>query len=177
MKDILTSILNADYLVVATIVITLALITYFLIRRTFNALYKKKMIPVNLRSLVLSLSKGLIILTTILLLVQKAGVEISVVWTAISAFMVLFAVGFVAAWSVLSNMLCSFLLLSLAPIKLGDDMKLMEMNGDGVRGKVKKINLFFSTLEYRDSESGEMLTYRIPNNLFFQKIIKIYDEA
>jgi len=77
----------------------------------------------------------------------------------------LVAIGFVAVWSVLSNVSCTFILILLKPFQVGDTL---EFPGESINGIVVDVNLVFTTL--RDAEGAE---YRIPNNMFFQKVIKL----
>ena len=55
--------------------------------------------------------KWLLVIITFLVILQLFGIPISHVFATLSAVLVLVAVGFVAVWSVLSNILCAFLLL------------------------------------------------------------------
>ncbi len=85
-------------------------------------------------------------------------------WAAATAAVTLVAVGFVAVWSVLSNVLCSLILLATRTFRVGDHITL---EGDAATGTVREINLTHTTL--RD-EDGHL--FHIPNNLFFQKVVK-----
>ncbi|MBK8478825.1 MAG: mechanosensitive ion channel [Opitutaceae bacterium] len=73
----------------------------------------------------------------------------------------LIGIGFVAVWSVLSNVLCTLLLLTVRPFRIGDEL---ELPPDPFRGRVIDLNLFFTTLQAAD---GRLV--QIPNNLFFQR--------
>ncbi len=99
-----------------------------------------------------------------LLLKVVFGVAIDSLWTAFTAVFALIAVGFIAVWSVLSNWLCTFVILLTHPFSIGDDI---EFTGEPVRGRVVDLNFVFTTLRCED---GGVL--QIPNNLFFQKVVK-----
>jgi len=75
------------------------------------------------------------------------------------------AIGFVAVWSVLSNFLCTFVLIIFKPFSVGDDL---EIPVDSIKGKVVDLTLVFTILR---GENGEL--YHIPNNMFFQKVFRI----
>jgi len=82
----------------------------------------------------------------------------------IASLLGLVAVGFVAAWSLLSNLSCTFLLILLKPFKVND---LIEFIGEDVKGRVVDLNLFFTTLKADDGDE-----IKIPNNQFFQKVLR-----
>lgn len=77
----------------------------------------------------------------------------------------LIAIGFVAVWSVLSNISCTFILIILQPFRVND---LMEFPGEEIKGRVVDVNLVYTTLKADDGSE-----FRIPNNHFFQKTIKL----
>jgi small-conductance mechanosensitive channel len=85
-------------------------------------------------------------------------------WALISAALALVGVGFVAMWSILSNMLCALLLVIVEPFQVGDTVEIV---GQNVRGQVEDFNLFFTTLR---GEQDEMI--QVPNNIFFQTPIR-----
>lgn len=76
----------------------------------------------------------------------------------------LIAIGFVAVWSVLSNFLCTFVLVMFKPFSVGDELELPTEN---VRGRVVDLSLIFTTLEVTPEE-----TVLIPNNTYFQRVFK-----
>lgn len=57
------------------------------------------------------------------------------------------------------------LLVILRPFSVGDDI---ELPSESVHGRVVDINFFFTTLITHD---GKM--WRVPNNIFFQKVLKL----
>ena len=74
------------------------------------------------------------------------------------------AIGFVAVWSALSDVLCSFLLLGARPFRIGENVSFV---GEEVAGRVEGIALLYTTLRCED---GDQLL--IPNTLFLQKGIR-----
>lgn len=88
--------------------------------------------------------------------------------TYILSVLGLIAIGFVAVWSVLSNISCTFLLILIKPFLVDDVVELMEIAGESnVKGRVVDLNLIFTTLKTEDGDE-----IKIPNNLFFQKVIR-----
>jgi small-conductance mechanosensitive channel len=98
----------------------------------------------------------------LLLALQAFGV-LQHAWAAITAVTALVAIGFVAVWSVLSNTLCSLLLMISRPFEIGDTV---EIAPDALRGRVVNFTLLFTTLRRED---GTLI--QVPNNLFFQRVI------
>ncbi|HRN52398.1 MAG TPA: mechanosensitive ion channel family protein [Gemmatimonadaceae bacterium] len=110
----------------------------------------------------------------LLLILERVGVSGSVLWTAFTGFAAVGAVAFFAAWSVLSNIFCSMLILSTKPFRLTDYVEILE-NGEkpGLKGRVADINLIYTTLREVGAdaeETGSVL--QVPNNLFFQRTVR-----
>lgn len=106
----------------------------------------------------------LILAAGILLLLGVWGFPVNAVIAVLGTMLGLVAIGFVAMWSVLSNFLCTFVLIMFRPFAVGDDL---EVPADNVKGRVIDLSLVFTTLEVKKGE-----TVIIPNNTFFQKIFK-----
>lgn len=97
------------------------------------------------------------------LVLQSIGV-LNNAWATVTAVLGLVAIGFVAVWSVLSNILCALVLLLARAYRIGDHI---EFPTDGIDGVVVDFNVIFTVL--KDSE-GALI--QIPNNLFLQKPIR-----
>lgn len=105
-----------------------------------------------------------ILVVTTLLILSRWGFQINGIVAVIGTILGLVAIGFVAMWSVLSNFLCTLVLVILKPFYVGDEIELPTAN---VRGKVADLSLVYTTLE-----SGPGETVLVPNNMFFQLIFK-----
>nr|WP_228076536.1 mechanosensitive ion channel family protein [Lysobacter ciconiae] len=108
----------------------------------------------------------------LLLILERFGVSGTILWTAFTGFAAVGAVAFFAAWSVLSNIFCTALILTTRPFRLNDHIELLE-NGEkpGLKGQVVDINLIYTTLqECVDGKSSSVL--QVPNNLFFQRTVR-----
>jgi small-conductance mechanosensitive channel len=92
------------------------------------------------------------------------GFELGGLWAMISTVLAMIAIGFVAVWSMLSNTSATVFLVLMRPFRVGDDI---EMPSENMRGRVIDLNFFFTTLV--DHEGSE---WRVPNNLFFQKVVR-----
>lgn len=110
------------------------------------------------------MSKWFITSGAAVLILSSLGFNLGGLWTAFSTIFALVAVGFIAVWSVLSNWLCTIVILITRPFSVGDDI---EFAGEPVRGRVIDLNFVYTTLLCEDDSR-----LQIPNNLFFQKVLK-----
>ncbi|MBU0972793.1 MAG: mechanosensitive ion channel family protein [Proteobacteria bacterium] len=118
--------------------------------------------------------KWLVLAGTLLLILQQVGVKLNYLWTILSAAAAMVAIGFVAVWSVLSNFLCTLMLIVFHPFRIGDDIEVIDpAMTSGISGNVRNINLMFTSLYSLDPSSDTPVVTRIPNNLFFQKILRM----
>ena len=62
----------------------------------------------------------------LIMVLERFGVSATVLWTAISGFVAVAAIAFFAIWSVLSNLLCAVLILTVGPFRLGDVVEIVE---------------------------------------------------
>lgn len=108
----------------------------------------------------------------LIMVLERVGVSATVIWTAFSGFVAVAAVAFFAIWSVLSNLLCAVLIMTVGPFRLGDLVELVESYDKPiVKGRVIDINLLYTTLE-EVSENGAGAIVQVPNSLFFQKVLR-----
>ena len=135
-------------------------------------LASKKYISPSIAHLFYNIFKWFITIMFFLLILQQVGLSITSIWTVLSAVVAMIAIGFVAVWSVLSNILCTLMLLIFQPFKVGDEVEIVDpAMTTGLSGVVRNINLVFTTLR-SSNEEGEVIDTQIPNNLFFQKLVR-----
>lgn len=108
--------------------------------------------------------RGLLILLATLACVAIAGFQVESVWSFITTALALVAVGFVAVWSILSNILATFVILIWRPFYVGERIEVMP---DGIAGRVIDINFIYTILR---TDEGERIS--VPNNMFAQKFIR-----
>ena len=113
---------------------------------------------------VAKLVRWLVNVGAVVLLLGVFGFNLGGLWAMMATVLGMVAIGFVAVWSVLSNVLCTFMILLYRPFEVGDEV---EIAGEGVGGKVAALNFLYTTLNTAD---GALL--QIPNNLFFQRVVK-----
>lgn len=110
--------------------------------------------------------------TAIIMVLERVGVSATVLWTAVSGFVAVAAIAFFAIWSVLSNLLCAVLILTVGPFRLGDVVEIVEsFEKPIVKGRVVAINLLYTTL-MEEMEGGTGAVVQVPNSLFFQKAVR-----
>lgn len=114
----------------------------------------------------------LIYMVAFVAILNRLGVSGSALWGTLTGFIAVGAVAFFAAWSVLSNIFCTLLILTTRPFRLNDRIELLE-NGDkpGLKGRVIDINFVYTTL-HESHEDGSDTVLQIPNSQFFQKITR-----
>ncbi|OGA14790.1 MAG: hypothetical protein A3H32_16560 [Betaproteobacteria bacterium RIFCSPLOWO2_02_FULL_63_19] len=164
----------AHELVAGAVIVLAAFLVSLILRRLIDRLRAfNHLAPVMARRLQ-TFRRWTILSVTVLILMQAVGVFGSA-WALISAGLAALAVGFVASWSMLSNATAALLILTFRPFRLDDTVELVEPNGTAIGGRVVDVNLMFTTLRIEPSEPAEGETpqfLQIPNNLFFQKILR-----
>jgi small-conductance mechanosensitive channel len=93
------------------------------------------------------------------------GVSVGGLWTLAVSAVTIIGVGFLATWTMISNVTASFFIAFWHPFRLGDTI---EMLPEKLSGRVIDRNLMFVVVR---ENSGAII--QIPNNLFFQKMFKV----
>ena len=155
------------------LVIAVAWLLQRLLRRLIERASDHDQFPHELLRPVHAIVHWLIVGATVLLVLERLGVSASVLWSAFTGFAAVGAVAFFAAWSVLSNLFCAFLIFTVGPFRVGDQIELMDTSTDkpGPRGQVVDINLLYTTLEDDSVATGGALL-QIPNSLIFQRVVR-----
>ena len=124
---------------------------------------------VPLRGLV----RWFIIAATVLLILERLGMSATVLWTAFTGFATVGAVAFFAAWSVLSNLFCAVLIVTVGPFRLGEYIELLDTaEKPGAKGRVVDINMLYTTLQDASAPEDGPNLLQIPNSLIFQRVIR-----
>lgn len=167
--------MNMTYpVIILELIITVAVgyVLYKLLHRMIVRLREKEILTTQTSFVFLTLLKWAIVILVILVALQVLGIDTSHVFAALSAILVLVAVGFVAVWSVTSNILCSFLLLLIPPFRFGDEIEIRDPSSEtGIKGKVTGLNLFYTTLLQANGTAEDYKLIRVPNSMFFQRVI------
>ncbi len=168
-------------LIIPAIQIILIILVAMLLLRAFKRIMQRAgehyNFPLELTTPVTAVVRWLIILSALLFVLERLGVSASVLWTAFTGFATVGAVAFFAAWSVLSNLFCAFLIFTVGPFRVGDHIEVLDTaEKQGAVGKVVDINLLYTTLEDSTApEPGTLL--QIPNALIFQRVVRRWPEG
>ncbi len=109
-------------------------------------------------------ARTLIVIVAGLVLIAIAGWKVESLWTFFTTLLAMIAIGFVAVWSILSNLLATLIILIWKPFNVGDEVELLP---EGLVGEVVDINFMYTILE--NADGGRTA---VPNSLFAQKFIK-----
>jgi small-conductance mechanosensitive channel len=108
---------------------------------------------------------GALWLLTAMLVLEIWGVSVGGLWTVLVSAATIVGVGFLATWTMISNITASFFIAFWRPFRLGDTVEMLPEN---LSGRVIDINLMFIVVR----ENGGSVI-QIPNNLFFQKMFRV----
>lgn len=111
-----------------------------------------------------------IYLVAALLLLQATGI-VAEAWTILSAVLATLAVGFVANWSILSNVTSALVILTFRPFRVGDRIDVYDAEKVLLQGRVVDLNLMFTTVILGDYAT------RVPNNFFLQHPVRVSREG
>lgn len=141
-----------------------------LLKRSVNKLKKTNYLqPYTALRLIAFFRIGIVLVATVAAL-QATGI-IHEAWAILSAALAALAVGFVATWSLLSNMTAALLVLIFRPFRVGDRIQVLEGDKIVVDGIVLDLNLAFTTVH------DQNMACRIPNNLLLQRVIRVSREG
>lgn len=154
------------------LIIVAAMLLQRLLKRVIHRASDHYQFPHELLMPVTTVVRWIIIISAALMVLERMGVSASVLWTAFTGFATVGAVAFFAAWSVLSNLFCAFLIFTVGPFRVGDHIEVLDTaEKPGAVGKVVDINLLYTTLEDSTApEPGTLL--QIPNALIFQRVVR-----
>ena len=157
---------------VLLILLLAAVLQHLLTRATHRLGARYPQLPAQLLLPLRGALRWLIIGSALMLVLERLGVSAQVLWTALTGFVAVAAIAFFAIWSVLSNMFCALLIVTLSPFRIGDSVEIIDSaDKPGVKGRLQSINLFYTTLEDL-SEEGAGTWVQVPNSLFFQKAVR-----
>lgn len=152
------------------IVLALYVIAFLINKRVINSVLKNTHLQRSRRKIII---KALQLFTSIAAIVVMAGIwgleqsEIAVFTTTILTAL---GIAFFAQWSLLSNVTSSIILFFNHPLKLGDNIKILDKDYP-VEGEVTELTYFFIHLKTKDGE-----TITIPNSMALQKAISVVEQ-
>lgn len=155
------------------LIVAVALVLHHLLRRLIFRASDHYQFPHELVKTINAIVRLLVLGGATLLVLERLGVSAGVLWSAFTGFAAVGAVAFFAAWSVLSNIFCAFLIFMVGPFRVGDHIELLDTNTEkpGPTGQVTDINLLYTTL-IDSSDPGQRRQLQIPNALIFQRVLR-----
>ena len=139
-------------------------------KRGIRRFGKTSSIDMNSRKIIFYLSNLLFYLIAFIGISLIWGVDLKDFSVFMSSILAILGVGFVAQWSILSNLTASVILFFNHPLRLGDRIRVMDKDFDWT-GKVEDISGFYLFMR---TDDGKQIT--IPTNLVIQKGIEILTE-
>ena len=147
----------------ALIIVLVVVFFYLLVNRVIGRARARGRLSDTVATIFRVTLRGILVPLTLLMVLEQFGI-LHDFWTWFLGIIALIAIGFVAQWSILSNVLCALLILIYKPFHIGENV---EIPSDDMGGKIIDLNLFFTTLR---EDSGDLI--QVPNNLFFQKPVR-----
>ena len=162
--------INYQIIAIAIVFIVSQLMNFFT-RRAVRKFSILKSFDPNRKKVILNLTYFLTYMLAIILIIGILGVELKQFLIFVSSVLAVLGVGFFAQWSILSNLTSSFILFFYHPVKIGDDIKILDKEFN-LAGKVKDIRSFYVLLK---TEENKLIT--IPTNILLQKGIELVEET
>ncbi len=140
---------------------------HYLNKNAIRRFGRSSSIDMNSRKVIFYLNNILFFILAFLGLSFIWGVNLEDISLFLSSVLAILGVGFVAQWSILSNLTASVILFFSHPLRLGDRIRVMDKDFDWT-GKVEDISGFYLFMR---TDDGKRIT--IPTNLVIQKGIEI----
>ncbi|WP_420322965.1 mechanosensitive ion channel family protein [Flagellimonas sp.] len=160
--------------ILSTVVVVIIIFGLNLLsKRAIRRFGRTSSIDINSRKIIFYLSNLLFYGVGIIVLTLIWGVNLQEFSVFISSVLAVLGIGFVAQWSILSNLTASVILFFSHPLRLGDRIRVLDSDFDWT-GKVEDISGFYLFMR---TDDGRRIT--IPTNLVIQKGIEIlkHDET
>ncbi|WP_010523230.1 mechanosensitive ion channel domain-containing protein [Aquimarina agarivorans] len=156
-------------LLYSILILIFIIIAQVLTKRAVKQFSFVKAIDANRRKIVLTLSYFIFYFFAATLLSLIWGIEFKQLAVFISSILAILGVGFFAQWSILSNLTASVILFFHHPVRIGDDIHIIDKDYNW-KGKVKDITGFYFFIQL---ENGDDIS--LPNSLVIQKGIQIIE--
>src|SRR6266568_4079714 len=139
-----------------------------MLRRSLVERYRHRRIPYDTVLLLTRGATALVCVGACILALDLWGFSVTGLWAFLVSISTVIGVGFLATWTMISNVTANLLLAVLRPFRLGDTVEIVPEN---VKGQVVDRNMMFTALRERP---GTIL--HVPNNLFFQKLFRVTEQ-
>ena len=165
------SLISYKFQIVATLILLLIIFALnSLAKSAIRRFGKNSQINMNRRKIIFYLSNLIFYGLAIIAITLVWGVDLQEFSVFISSFLAIVGIGFVAQWSLLSNLTASVILFFNHPLRLGDRVQVQDKDFDWT-GIVEDISGFYLFMR---TDDGRRIT--IPTNLVIQKGIEILSQ-
>ena len=113
---------------------------------------------------------SVIVYASVIIIISFIWVDENQLIYFISSFLTILWIAFFAQWSILSNITAGLILFVNYPVKIGDEITILEKDNN-ITGEIKDIGAFFITLQIEDKE---LIT--VPNSIVLQRNIKFKEK-
>jgi len=139
-----------------------------MLRRSLIERYRHRRIPYETVLLLTRGATALVWIGACILALDLWGFSVTGLWAFLVSISAVIGVGFIATWTMISNVTANLLIAVLRPFRLGDTVEIIPEN---VKGQVVDRNIMFTALRERPGT-----TLHVPNNLFFQKLFRVTEQ-
>ena len=155
------------------LVIVLGFCIYFSLNRSLKILLAKKKVNEPFYLTAKNVLKWLIFLSVFIIILQQIGIKLTSIFAVLLTLTGMVAIGFIAVWSILSNLSCALFLILFKMFQIGDEIEIIEpIGGPGLKGRVQDFNIMFTSLVEDATDGSECFVTQVPNNIFFQKTMR-----
>lgn len=150
-----------------TLVVAFLILVKIVARNSINRILSKFEFGIERKRISHKIVNLFITLFALIFLAGIWNIDRSQLMVFITSTLTLVGVGFIAQWSILANVTSSLILFFNHPMKLGQEIQILDKEYD-INGTLIDISFFFL---YIKTDEGEIIT--IPNSVVLNKVIKI----
>ena len=155
------------------LIFLVGILCYFALKKGLKSLLFQEYITQAVFVVSKSILKWVLVISIGAIALQHLGIKVTNIMAGLLTIAGMVAIGFIAVWSILSNILCSVLLMAFRTFDIGDEIEIIEpIGGVGLKGKVVGFNVMFTSLAENSEESKSKILTQVPNNIFFQKSLR-----
>lgn len=159
--------LNNIQVLETIITIVIYILLLLIVKRGVNSYLKNTPLQRTRRKIAIKVMSLFVSITAFVFLAGIWGFNQNEIAAFASTILTALGIAFFAQWSLLSNITSSILLFFNHPVKLGDQIKVLDKDCP-FEGEVVELTYFFVHLKV---DKNEIIT--IPNSLFLQKSISV----
>ncbi len=156
-----------NQLILTGIVITTLLIIRFLTTHSINRALKKFHFSLQRRLITIKILNFFLVIGAFVAILGIWGIEKEKLLLFLSSVLTIIGIAFFAQWSILSNITAGFILYFNHPMRLGDQIKVLEKDFT-IEGIIDNITFFFVHIITKEDER-----ITIPNSIILQKNISV----